>query len=623
MDEKPRRPFGLPVWLIWGFIIGLSLLLLWSYGEKDEKHSSYISYSEFWKLVDAGKVREAIIQEQDVTAILKSEYLNKGSVVTVVIPEESQYEIAEKLRENGVNVRPLKKLEPGVFEKLLFSFLPTIIFVIFVVWLFRRMFKGQMGTMDKFVSIGKVRLEHEKPKVRFIDFAGCEEEKKELEEVVEFLKNPMKFVHLGAKIPKGVLLMGAPGTGKTLLAKAIAGEADVPFFSLSGSDFVETFVGVGAARVRNLFEQARKNVPCIIFIDELDSVGRIRGAGLGGGHDEREQTLNQLFVEIDGFESSSGIVLIAATNRPDILDPAFLRPGRFDRKIEIPPPDLEGRKAIYKVHLRHLEERSKRKDVHNIDEASICELAKRTPGVTGADIENFINEAALLAARENKKCVEFNDVERAIEKVMMGSERKSRVISPAEKEIIAVHEAGHTIVSQVLRYSDKVKKVSIIPRGRGLGATWALPDKDKFLWSSDECYDKLCVLVAGRAAEKIFLDIVTTGAEDDIERATGIAREMVTSWGMSKELGLLTLGKRRKHPFLGRDISEGNDISEEFAKKIDNAIKERIDSAYRNAERILRIQRRAHQALTRELLARETLTEEEINRIIAENPPLE
>ena len=452
-----------------------------------------------------------------------------------------------------------------------------------------------------------------KPKVTFNDVAGCEESKEELQEVIHFLKDPEKFRKLGARVPRGVLLVGPPGTGKTLLARAAAGEADVPFFSVSGSDFVEMFVGVGAARVRDLFEQSRKYQPCIIFIDEMDAVGRHRGAGLGGGHDEREQTLNQLLVELDGFDDSSSTILIAATNRPDILDPALLRPGRFDRHITVDRPDVKGREEILKVHM---------KDKKFADDVDVSILARRTPGMVGADLANLVNEGALLSARHNKEKIGMEELEEGIERVMAGPERKSRLINDHEKRIIAYHETGHAIVAKILPGSDPVHKISIIPRGHAaLGYTLQLPEEDRFLMSKSELMNRIAILLSGRVSEEIVFNDVTSGAANDLERATQTARQMVTQLGMSDKLGLVKLGNKREEIFLGRDISEDRNYSEEIAFAIDKEVKAIIDSCYETAKEILTEHRDLLDKIAGVLLEREVLDAEEFAKLMSEDIP--
>ena len=465
---------------------------------------------------------------------------------------------------------------------------------------------------NKALSFGKAKaklVSEKSVKITFADVAGIEEAKAEVQEIIDFLKDPQKFQKLGGKIPKGVLLVGAPGTGKTLLARAIAGEAGVPFFSISGSDFVEMFVGVGASRVRDLFEQAKKSAPCIIFIDEIDAVGRHRGAGLGGGHDEREQTLNQLLVEMDGFEANQGVIIIAATNRPDVLDPALLRPGRFDRQVVVPQPDVKGRLEILKVHTRNIP----------VDEnVNLEEIARGTPGFSGADLENLVNEAALLAARKGKTKVEKSDFEAAKDKVLMGVERKSMIISEEEKKNTAYHEAGHALVAKLTPGTDPLHKVSIIPRGRALGVTQQLPIDDKYTYSKDYLMKALTVLLGGRAAEEIALHHMTTGAGNDLERATDLARKMVTEWGMSEKLGPLTFGKKEEQIFLGREIAQHKDYSEKTAVEIDEEVKRIVLDAYATAKTLLIENSELLDTFAKALLERETMDGPEIEALIQE-----
>lgn len=463
---------------------------------------------------------------------------------------------------------------------------------------------------NKALSFGKSRaklLSEDRKKITFSDVAGIDEAKHEVSEIIDFLKDPPKFQKLGGRIPKGVLIVGPPGTGKTLLAKAIAGEAGVPFFNISGSDFVEMFVGVGASRVRDLFDQGKKNAPCIIFIDEIDAVGRHRGAGLGGGHDEREQTLNQLLVEMDGFETTEGVILVAATNRPDVLDPALLRPGRFDRQVVVSRPDLKGRSEILAVHTKKI---PLGKDV----ELSV--IARGTPGFSGADLENLVNEAALLAARQNKVTVEMSDFETAKDKVLMGAERKSVIISEAEKKTTAYHEAGHALVAKLLPGTDPVHKVTIIPRGRALGLTMQLPEDDRYTYPRDYLYNNIAILMGGRAAEELVLKRMTTGAGNDIERATELARKMVCEWGMSDKLGPLTFGKKEEEIFLGREIAKHRDYSENTAIEIDNEVKKLVLDNYERAKTLIKNNMNALKALAEALLEREVLDAPEIDRII-------
>jgi len=483
------------------------------------------------------------------------------------------------------------------------------------VWIF---FMRQMqGGGAKALSFGKARarlISEKQNKITFQDVAGVDEAKEELREIIEFLKDPQKFQKLGGKIPKGVLLVGPPGTGKTLLAKAIAGEANVPFFSISGSDFVEMFVGVGASRVRDLFEQGKKHAPCIIFMDEIDAVGRHRGAGLGGGHDEREQTLNQLLVEMDGFETNEGVILIAATNRPDVLDPALLRPGRFDRQVVVARPDVRGREEILRVHARRIQLGP---------DVNLKVLARGTPGFSGADLANLVNEAALAAARQNKKTVEMIDFENAKDKVLMGVERRSMIISEEEKRIIAYHEGGHALVANLLPGTDPVHKVTIIPRGRALGLTQQLPLDDKYNYSKEYLINRITILLGGRAAEEIVLEQQTTGAGDDLEKATEMARKMVCEWGMSERLGPLTFGKKEEHIFLGREFARHQDYSDETAILIDTEIKRIVTECAAKARGILEENLENLHALARALLERESLDGEEIARILRARPKLQ
>jgi cell division protease FtsH len=463
---------------------------------------------------------------------------------------------------------------------------------------------------NKALSFGKSRarlLSEDRKKVTFADVAGADEAKDEVTEIIEFLKDPPKFQKLGGRIPKGVLIVGPPGTGKTLLAKAIAGEAGVPFFSISGSDFVEMFVGVGASRVRDLFEQGKKHAPCIIFIDEIDAVGRLRGAGLGGGHDEREQTLNQLLVEMDGFDTNEGVILVAATNRPDVLDPALLRPGRFDRQVVVARPDLKGRVEILRVHTKKV---AMSKDV------SLEVVARGTPGFAGADLENLVNEAALMAARKGKKAVEMDDFEFAKDKVLMGVERRSMILSDEEKRTTAYHEAGHALVARLLPGTDPVHKVTIIPRGRALGLTMQLPTDDRYTYPKEYLYNNLAILMGGRAAEEIVLNYMTTGAGNDIERATELARKMVCEWGMSEKMGPLTFGKKEQEIFLGREFAQHRDYSEHTAVEIDHEVKRLVTENYERAKTLIRNNINALKALAEALLEREVLDAPEIEKII-------
>jgi cell division protease FtsH len=568
---------------------------------KNKEDNKVLPYSQLLTEVNAGHVAKVEIDHEELKGTLKS-----GEKFTTYIldPETLPSLLAEKNVE--VDVVPPQKT--SWVTTLLTSLLPTLLLIGVWIYFIYNMQGGGSKVMGFAKSKAKLFLDN-RPKVTFDDVAGCDEAKEELEEVVEYLKDPSKFTRLGAKVPRGVLLLGAPGTGKTLLSRAVAGEADVPFFSISGSDFVEMFVGVGAARVRDLFEQARKYQPCIIFIDEIDAVGRHRGAGLGGGHDEREQTLNQLLVEMDGFEEGAGIILIAATNRPDILDPALLRPGRFDRQVVVDAPDVNGRRDILKVHLK-----GKKVD----KEVDLDVIARRTPGFVGADIANLVNEAALLAARRNKNQLGMAEFEEAIDRVIAGPERKSRVISKKEREIIAYHESGHALVASKIEGSDPVHKISIIPRGHmALGYTLQLPEEDRFLISKNELADKITVLLGGRVSELIRFGDVTTGASNDLERATQTARQMVTQFGMSERLGPVVLGKKQHEIFLGRDLSdESKNYSEEIAYAIDQEVRSIIDDCFERAKSILTTHRDTLEKITSTLLAKEVLEGDELDELL-------
>ena len=567
---------------------------------KSQKDAKVLPYSEFLSEVNAGNVVKVEIEHEQLKGKLKS-----GAEFTTYILDAAT--LPSVIAEKGVEVEVVHPPKNSWLTALLTSLLPTLLLIGVWIYFIYNMQGGGNKVMGFAKSKAKMFIDN-RPKVTFGDVAGCDEAKEELEEVVQFLKAPEKFTKLGAKVPRGVLLLGAPGTGKTLLSRAVAGEADVPFFSISGSDFVEMFVGVGAARVRDLFEQARKYQPCIIFIDEIDAVGRHRGAGLGGGHDEREQTLNQLLVEMDGFEAGAGIILIAATNRPDILDPALLRPGRFDRQVVVDRPDVMGRRDILKVHLKE------KKIEKGVD---LDVIARRTPGFVGADIANLVNEAALLAARRGKEKLGMPEFEEAIDRVMAGPERKSRIISPKEREIIAYHEAGHALVASKLDGSDPVHKISIIPRGHmALGYTLQLPEEDRFLISRQELADKITILLAGRTAESIKFGDVTTGASNDLERATQTARQMVTQFGMSDRLGLVTLGRKQHEVFLGRDIVEDRNYSDEIAYAIDQEVRSIIDDSLEAAKNILTEHRERLEEITRLLLEKEVLEGDELDELL-------
>jgi len=590
------NPFykNLALWLI----ISLMMVMLFQIFKHPDRSSISVGYSDFLSMVENGSVISVTIQGDNISGMSA-----QGPFKTFA-PKDP--ELIKLLRSKGVKLTA-KPGEDSPWFQVFLSWVPMLLLI--GVWIF---FMRQMQAGGgKALSFGKSRaklMSDSQEKVTFDDVAGIEEAKEELEEIVEFLRDPKKFTRLGGRIPKGVLLVGSPGTGKTLLARAIAGEADVPFFNISGSDFVEMFVGVGASRVRDLFVQGKKNAPCIIFIDELDAVGRHRGAGLGGGHDEREQTLNQLLVEMDGFESNEGVILISATNRPDVLDPALLRPGRFDRQVVVPVPDIKGREGILKVHLRQ-------KLI--ADDVDVSVLARGTPGFTGAELENMVNEAALLAARRAKDRVGMVDFEDAKDKVLMGAERKSMIISDEEKKLTAYHEAGHTLVAKLLPNADPIHKVTIIPRGMALGLTQQLPVDDKHTYPKEYLLSTIAILMGGRAAEEIVLDVQTTGAGNDIERASEIARKMVCNYGMSQELGPLTFGKKEEQIFLGREISQHRDYSEETAQKIDLEVKSIVTGAYQKTSQLIKDNLDTLHRMANSLLEKETLDSHDIDEIMA------
>lgn len=568
------------------------------YGEKNSKPAD-ISYTSFMQHVQQDEIKQVTIVDNVISGKLKD-----GKEFSTVAPNDSK--LVEKLEAKKVDIKAELPPQPPWWMSILSSILPMLIIV--GLW-FMLMNQGGAGG-GKVMNFGKSRArryDEEKLKITFKDVAGADEAKQELEEVVEFLKHPQKYNDLGAKIPKGVLLYGPPGTGKTLLAKAVAGEAGVPFFSISGSDFVEMFVGVGASRVRDLFDQAKKSAPCIVFIDEIDAVGRQRGAGLGGGHDEREQTLNQLLVEMDGFSANEGIIMIAATNRPDILDPALLRPGRFDRQIVVDRPDIKGRTEILKVHV-------KGKPIG--PDVNLDVIAQRTPGFTGADLSNLVNEAALLTARKDKKAINMPEMEEAAERVIMGPERKSRVISDKEKRLTAYHEGGHTIVGMLLEHTDPVHKVTIIPRGRAGGYTLSLPKEDKYYATRSEMLDELKVLLGGRVAEALVLKEISSGASNDLQRATQLARQMICEYGMSENIGPVTFGHRQDQVFLGRDIARDKDYSEEVAAEIDKEVRSFMEDAYAATEKLLSDNIDKLHVIAKALMEKETLEEEEINQLV-------
>jgi len=595
--------------LFWLLMILLAVVL-WKMASTGgpTAHEDEPSYTNFLAKVESGNVKDVTIYLSPNSAELQGEYRDSSKFRGVTIANTAIPDVTKAFQDQHV-LYNYKEVKDANWISLLFNFGPLILLVFF--WIF--MMKQMQAGGNKALSFGKSRarlLTAQQKKATFKDVAGIDEAKEELYEIIDFLKDPQKFQKLGGRIPKGVLLVGPPGTGKTLLARAIAGEANVPFFSISGSDFVEMFVGVGASRVRDLFEQGKKNAPCIIFIDEIDAVGRHRGAGLGGGHDEREQTLNALLVEMDGFESNEGVILIAATNRPDVLDPALLRPGRFDRRVVVPRPDVRGREEILRVHTRK---------VPVSDDVDLSVIARGTPGFSGADVANLVNEAALWAARQNRKFVAMADFEMSKDKVLMGVERRSMILSDEEKKNTAYHEAGHALVAAMTPGADPLHKVTIIPRGMALGVTMQLPIDDKHTYTKEFLESQLAVLMGGRAAEEIFLNHITTGAGNDIERATEIARQMVCEWGMST-LGPLTFGKKEEQIFLGREIAQHRDYSEDTAIKIDGEVRSIINSGYTRARNILETYRDALERVAQALLDREVLDATELKLLIEGKP---
>ncbi len=595
------NPFykNLALWLV----ITLMMIMLYNLFNQQHQAETSISYSEFLAMVDGERVADVVIQGHElyVTDLSRNRF-------KVYAPEDS--DLIKILRKKGITINAKPPAESPWYMSVLVSWFPMIVLI--GVWIF---FMRQMQSGGgKAMSFGKSRARlqsDQSKKVTFEDVAGIDEAKEELGEIIDFLREPKKFTRLGGRIPKGVLLVGSPGTGKTLLARAIAGEADVPFFHISGSDFVEMFVGVGASRVRDLFVQGKKNAPCIIFIDEMDAVGRHRGAGLGGGHDEREQTLNQLLVEMDGFESNEGVILISATNRPDVLDPALLRPGRFDRQVYVPLPDILGREKILEVHT---------KKTPIGPDVDLVILAKGTPGFSGADLENLVNEAALLAAKRNKEKIDMSDLEDAKDKVYMGLERKSKVIKEEDRKTTAYHEGGHALVARLLPGTDAVNKITIIPRGRAAGMTWFLPEESDFKYK-DQLESDLSVALGGRVAEEIVFNRISTGAANDIKQATDVAQKMVRSWGMSDELGPLSYAKGEEHIFLGREIAQHRDYSEETAKKIDSEINKLIENAYNRAKKIVKENIDILHSLAESLLEKETVLGKELDELIRSMRP--
>jgi cell division protease FtsH len=596
--------------LFWMVLIVVGVLI-WQFSTGLQRNETPMAFSAFLQHVDKNEVVSVTMTGNEITGQLSTSASGDGNTKfrTYAPP---QYEgLANKLWDKGIQITA-KPESTSPWATLLYSWAPILLMIGFWLFMMRQMQSGG----NKALSFGKSRAKlssSSQKKVTFKDVAGVDEAKEELQEIIEFLKEPQKFQKLGGRIPKGVLLMGPPGTGKTLLARAVAGEANVPFFSISGSDFVEMFVGVGASRVRDLFEQGKKNAPCIVFIDEIDAVGRHRGAGLGGGHDEREQTLNQLLVEMDGFESNEGVILVAATNRPDVLDPALLRPGRFDRRIVVNRPDVKGREGILAVHT---------KKIPLADDVNIHVLARGSSGFSGADLANLVNEAALNAARFNQKVVRMSDFEFAKDKVLMGSERRSMIISDEEKKVTAIHEAGHAVLAVVLPHADPIHKVTIIPRGMALGVTMQLPEGDKFNYTRDYLNDQIAILLGGRLAEELTNGGMTTGAGNDLERSTELARKMVCEWGMSDAMGPLTFGKKEEQIFLGREIAQHQDYSEDTAIRIDHEIKRMVTENYERAKTLLEKHKVALEQIADALLAREVLDADQVRRII-DGLPLE
>ena len=590
---------NLALWLV----IALMMVLVFNLFNTNTQINQKITYSEFLDSVADSKVKKVTIKENKITG----EYADNNTRFETYAPADVN--LIKELRDFDVDITATPPDTTPWYMHLLISWLPIILLIAIWIFFMRQM---QGGSGSKAFSFGKSRaklLNQDNLKVTFKDVAGIEEAKEELTEIVDFLKDPAKFQKLGGRIPKGVLLVGPPGTGKTLLAKAVAGEAGVPFYSISGSDFVEMFVGVGAARIRDLFEQGKKNAPCIIFMDEIDAVGRHRGAGLGGGHDEREQTLNALLVEMDGFDSNEGVILIAATNRPDVLDPALLRPGRFDRQVVVPRPDLKGRLQILKVHAAKIK---------MAESVNLEIIAKGTPGFSGADLANLMNESALLAARANKNEVDTSDIESAKDRVIMGAERRSMVIPEKDKRVTAFHEAGHTIVAIMTKGADPVHKVSIIPRGMALGVTMQLPSDDRYNETKDHLLGMIRIMLGGRIAEEVVFDSMSTGASNDIERLTSIARKMVMSWGMSDKLGTISFGKRDEAIFLGKEISSQKDYSEKTAELIDDEVERIITTCYNEARKIIEDNRLLLDKTAEALLEKETIETPEIKELVKE-----
>jgi cell division protease FtsH len=592
---------NLAIWMV----IGLVLMTVFNQFNARQQTQSVMEYSQFIQEVEEGRIAKVVMEGRILKAVTTD-----GRRITSYAPPDLW--LVSDLLKYGVSIEARPEEEQSVLMSIFISWFPMLLLI--GVWIFfmRQMQGGGRGGAFSFGKSRARMLDESNNSITFADVAGCDEAKEEVSELVDFLRDPSKFQKLGGRIPKGVLMVGSPGTGKTLLAKAIAGEAKVPFFSISGSDFVEMFVGVGAARVRDMFEQAKKHAPCIIFIDEIDAVGRQRGAGLGGGNDEREQTLNQLLVEMDGFEGHAGIIVIAATNRPDVLDPALLRPGRFDRQVVVPLPDIRGREQILKVHMRK---------VPLAPDVDASVIARGTPGFSGADLANLVNEAALFAARANKRLVDMEDFEKAKDKVMMGAERRSMVMTEEEKLNTAYHESGHAVVAKLVPKSDPVHKVTIIPRGRALGLTMQLPEQDRYAYDRQYLLSRIAVLFGGRIAEELFMNQMTTGASNDFERATQMAREMVTRYGMSELLGPMVYGENEGEVFLGRSITTHKNVSEATMQKVDGEIRRIIDEQYSLARRLLEENRDRVEAMTRALLEWETIDAEQINDIMAGRTP--
>ncbi len=591
---------NLAIWLV----IGVVLMTVFNQFNNRQVATGAVEYSQFIEEVKAGRISKVVMEGRTLKATTAD-----GKKITSYAPMDLW--LVSDLLKSGVKIEARPEEEPSFLMNIFVSWFPMLLLVGVWVFFMRQMQGGGKGGAFSFGKSRARMMDEAQNTVTFVDVAGCDEAKEEVQELVDFLRDPSKFQKLGGRIPKGVLMVGNPGTGKTLLAKAIAGEAKVPFFSISGSDFVEMFVGVGAARVRDMFENAKKHAPCIIFIDEIDAVGRHRGAGLGGGNDEREQTLNQLLVEMDGFEGHSGIIVIAATNRPDILDPALLRPGRFDRQVVVPLPDIRGREEILKVHMRK---------VPIAGDVRADVIARGTPGFSGADLANLVNEAALFAARRNKRLVDMDDFEMAKDKIMMGAERRSMVMTEEEKMNTAYHESGHAVVAKLVPKSDPVHKVTIIPRGRALGLTMQLPEQDRYAYDKQYLLSRIAVLFGGRIAEELFMNQMTTGASNDFERATSMARDMVTRYGMS-ELGVMVYGENEGEVFLGRSVTQHKNVSEATMQKVDAEIRRILDEQYALARKLLEENREKVEVMTKALLEWETIDADQIDDIMLGKPP--